>query len=57
MAYKISEKCELCGSCKVECPQSAIESGTPYKINQESCIECGACEAICPARAIIITND
>jgi NAD-dependent dihydropyrimidine dehydrogenase PreA subunit len=57
MAYKITEKCELCGSCKVECPQAAIESGTPYKINQESCIDCGACEAICPARAIITTND
>jgi NAD-dependent dihydropyrimidine dehydrogenase PreA subunit len=53
MAYKITTKCELCGACKSECPQEAIESGAPYRIDAEGCIDCGACEAVCPAGAII----
>ena len=57
MSYQITEKCGVCGSCKVECPQDAIESGTPYTINQENCIQCGVCQLICPEDSITIVND
>jgi ferredoxin len=53
MAYKITEHCESCGGCIDECPQGAITSGSPYKINPDLCIDCGACESACPSRAII----
>jgi len=53
MAYKITDKCESCGSCKEECPQGAITSGVPFRIDPDSCVDCGACEAACPAKAII----
>jgi ferredoxin len=53
MAYKISaEKCVACGSCASECPQNAINPGTPYRIDAEKCIDCGACETGCPEQAI-----
>jgi len=53
MAYKITNKCESCGSCQDECPQGAITSGSPFKIDADACIECGACASACPANAIV----
>jgi len=53
MAYKITDKCESCGSCQDECPQGAITSGSPFKIDPDACIDCGACESACPASAIV----
>jgi ferredoxin len=52
MAYKITDKCESCGACKAECPQSAISAGNPYQIDPDICIDCGACESACPSGAI-----
>jgi len=53
MAYKITEKCTACGTCKPECPVEAISEGQPhYKIDPEKCIDCGACASVCPENAI-----
>jgi ferredoxin len=57
MAYKITSKCASCGGCKDECPQDAITSGSPYKIDPDACIECGACESVCPTGAIIMNDN
>ncbi len=56
MAFKITDKCESCGGCIGECPQGAISSGTPFKIDPDDCIDCGACESACPAGAIVSNN-
>lgn len=55
MAYKITEKCAQCGTCKDQCPQGAISEGAPgqpYKIDADLCVDCGACESSCPEQAI-----
>jgi ferredoxin len=53
MAYKISEKCNACGTCFETCPSEAIVKAEPkYKIDAEKCIDCAACEAACPEGAI-----
>lgn len=53
MAYKISDKCIMCGACAENCPVSAISQGdTQYNIDPEVCISCGACAAGCPVEAI-----
>ena len=54
MAYKITDQCAACGSCKDECPQGAISEGVPiYKIDAELCIDCGVCATACPTEAIV----
>jgi len=53
MAYKISpEKCVACGACASDCPETAINPGTPYKVDPAKCIDCGACETACPEGAV-----
>ena len=52
MAYKISDACTACGSCKEACPVDAISEGDIYKIDADTCIDCGACESECPTEAI-----
>jgi ferredoxin--NADP+ reductase len=58
MAYVITDKCEVCGSCIEICPSDAIyhvkdDADWPtYYIYPENCIECAACEADCEAEAI-----
>ncbi|MCK9554889.1 4Fe-4S binding protein [bacterium] len=52
MAYKISDACVACGSCKPECPVDAISEGNPYVIDPDKCVDCGACAAVCPVNAI-----
>jgi Fe-S-cluster-containing hydrogenase component 2 len=53
MAYKITDKCESCGSCKDECPNDAIEEvDGAFKINTEKCEDCGSCIDVCPNEAI-----
>ena len=42
MAYRITDECVACGSCKDGCPVEAISEGDIYSIDQDVCIECGA---------------
>ncbi|HAU38587.1 MAG TPA: ferredoxin [Phycisphaerales bacterium] len=54
MAYKITEECTACGSCKDSCPAEAIKEGDPkYQIDADLCIDCGACADTCPVGAIV----
>jgi len=53
MAFVISDKCTMCGSCVEVCPVEAINEGDPkYIIDPELCIDCGACQPECPVEAI-----
>jgi len=53
MPYKITDKCEQCGSCMDECPNGAIEEVEGvYRINKEKCEDCGTCLDVCPNEAI-----
>ncbi len=53
MAYKISDECTMCGSCKDVCPVEAIKEGDPmYIIDAETCTDCGLCADECPVEAI-----
>jgi ferredoxin len=53
MAYKITDGCVGCGTCKDNCPVDAISEGDIYVIDQDVCIECGSCQAGCPSDAIV----
>ena len=53
MAFVITDKCLVCGSCAEQCPAEAISMvDEHYLINPEKCLSCGACAAQCPAEAI-----
>jgi ferredoxin len=53
MAYKITDACTACGTCKDVCPAEAINQGDPiYKIDADACVDCGACVDACPSEAI-----
>ena len=53
MAYKITDKCVKCGTCKDNCPVEAISEGdATYVIDADKCVECGACASSCPTEAI-----
>jgi ferredoxin len=53
VAYKITDKCTACGSCKESCPAEAIKEGEKYTIDADLCIDCGSCVDTCPVKAII----
>jgi ferredoxin len=54
MAYKITDECTACGSCKESCPAEAIKEGEKkYTIDPELCIDCGSCVDACQAKAIV----
>ncbi|NLK00758.1 MAG: 4Fe-4S binding protein [Clostridia bacterium] len=54
MAFKITDDCDACGICEMDCPMGAIEEGDDiYVINQDECDECGTCVHSCPNGAII----
>lgn len=53
MAYKITETCVACGTCKGECPVEAISEGDIYSINPDLCMDCGTCAGVCPSGAIV----
>ncbi len=52
MAYKISDACSACGTCKDSCPADAIKEGEKYTIDADACIDCGSCTDACPVGAI-----
>ena len=53
MAYVITDKCTMCGTCLPVCPVEAIREGDPmYIIDPDECTDCGACAAECPVEAI-----
>ncbi len=53
MAYKITDTCTACGSCKEVCPAEAIKEGDKkYTIDADTCIDCAACVDTCPVKAI-----
>ena len=52
MAYRITEKCIMCGACAGSCPVSCINPGDErYVIDPAKCIECGTCAGVCPVGA------
>ena len=52
MAYKISNDCIACGTCKDECPMGAISAGEHYSIDPEICADCGTLADVRPDEAI-----
>ncbi|MDR2530323.1 MAG: 4Fe-4S binding protein [Oscillospiraceae bacterium] len=54
MAYKITEKCTQCGTCKDSCPVDAIvERNGKFEVVSDDCVDCGTCESNCPANAVV----
>lgn len=54
MAFKITNTCINCGTCKMSCPVSCIAfNNETHEIDKTKCIECGTCMAVCPVEAII----
>ena len=51
--FTITEDCTECGICAEECPQKAIDEGSPYVIRQENCLHCGRCVEECPVKVVI----
>ena len=54
--FRITEDCSECGICADECPQKAIDEGSPYVIRQANCLHCGRCVEECPFDAIAKRN-
>jgi NAD-dependent dihydropyrimidine dehydrogenase PreA subunit len=53
MPFIITHGCIACGTCKLECPENAIEyKGDKYDITGD-CIECANCYENCPSGAIV----
>jgi ferredoxin len=54
MAYKITDDCNMCGSCEPECPVEAISPGEDkYVIDPDLCTDCGSCADVCPVDAAV----
>ncbi len=52
--FYVTDKCNQCGKCFSECPQSCIDvAGKKVSINQAHCLHCGRCYEICPKKAIL----
>ena len=50
--YMIGDRCIACGRCALVCPESCIDIGVPYEINQSKCVLCGTCFNVCPKGAV-----
>lgn len=50
--YFISDRCVACGRCALLCPESCINVGVPYEIDQEKCVLCGTCFNVCHKGAV-----
>ena len=51
--FRITDACIGCGTCKRNCPQQCVETGTPFRIRQDSGLHCGLCFENCPVQAIV----
>lgn len=52
--YVITDRCDRCGYCLIECALGAIAKGrVKHDIVPERCTECGACLEVCPVGAIV----
>jgi ferredoxin len=61
MAFKITEDCICCGTCEMECPNSAIKEGdSAFVIDPAKCTECvgsheaSKCAEVCPVGAPVL---
>jgi len=54
MAFRITDECVGCGSCRKKCPWGAIsgEKKCKHVIDPTLCQQCGTCWYACPKRAI-----
>ena len=51
--YVITDRCDRCGYCVLECALDAIEKGqVKHRILPDRCTDCGACIEVCPIEAI-----
>ncbi len=56
--YLITDLCDRCGYCLIECALEAIQKGrTKHTIVQEKCTRCGACYEVCPIQAILLQDE
>jgi ferredoxin len=54
MAYKITDDCTMCDTCRSECPEEAISEGDPkYVIDPAKCNDCETCAEVCPVGACV----
>ena len=52
MAYTITDRCIMCGTCWEICPTGSIVEFDWYYKTTDTCVECGACARVCPNAAI-----
>ena len=53
VAFKISDECVSCGTCRPECKVEAIQEGDgKYVIEPAKCTDCGSCAEVCPVECI-----
>ena len=56
--YVITDACDRCGYCVLECALDAIAKGrTKHTIVQDKCTRCGACFEVCPIEAIEVQGE
>jgi ferredoxin len=54
MAYKITDDCTMCDTCRSECSEEAISEADPkYVIDPAKCTDCGTCGEVCPVGACV----
>ncbi|MGC9193921.1 MAG: NADH-ubiquinone oxidoreductase-F iron-sulfur binding region domain-containing protein [Syntrophobacteraceae bacterium] len=56
--YIDPQKCSGCGTCRKQCPTSAISGDKKivHIVDQEKCIKCGTCLQVCPPRFSAVTK-
>jgi NADH-quinone oxidoreductase subunit F len=56
--YIDPEKCRACGTCRKQCPASAINGDKKiiHIIDQDKCTKCGTCFEVCPTKFGAVTK-